>query len=132
MRSIERLAFAAFLSLAGLCSACAIERYRVGSEILADPHEMVSVGSSTKPQVLASFGPPDRIVRQRSGDVFVYRYAQRNGFQFRIVEPLVTQLELFRWENVQEKSDRLMVFFDRAGVVSAYGFRRGREELEPF
>ena len=35
------------------------------------------------------------------------------------------------WEKMQDKSDRLMVFFDPAGVVSAFGYRQGRDELEP-
>lgn len=133
MRWTEGLATLGLLALAGLASGCiAIERQYVGSEILADPQQAVVVGSSAKPHVLATFGPPDRIVRQRDGDVFVYSHAQRNGFEFRIEEPVFTGLQLFRWENVQEKSDRLLVFFDRAGVVTAYGFRRGRDELEPF
>ena len=133
MRWTERFALAALLALAGLASGCiAIERTYVGSEILADPEQTVAIGSSTKPQVLSTFGPPDRIIRQRDGDVFMYHHAQRNGFEFRIEEPVFTGLELFRWENVQEKSDRLLVFFDTSGVVTAYGFRRGRDELEPF
>jgi hypothetical protein len=133
MRSSERSALVALLTLACLASGCiAIERTYVGSAILADPEQTVVIGSSTKPQVLSTFGPPDRIVRQRDGDVFMYRHAQRNGFEFRIEEPVFTGLELFRWENVQEKSDRLLVFFDITGVVTAYGFRRGRDELEPF
>jgi hypothetical protein len=40
-------------------------------------------------------------------------------------------MTIFQWEKVQEKSDRLMVFFDAVGVVSAYGYRQGRNELEP-
>ena len=44
---------------------------------------------------------------------------------------MITRLTLFQWEKVQDKSDRLMVFFDLAGVVSAFGYRQGRDELEP-
>jgi outer membrane protein assembly factor BamE (lipoprotein component of BamABCDE complex) len=130
MRSTEAALCAALLALAACAGACTIERTYLGSEILADPYEAVLVGSSTKPQVLATFGPPDRIVRQRDGDVFVYRYAQRNGFQLEIEEPF-SGIEIFTWDRVQEKSDRLLVFFDRNGRVSAFGFRRGRDELQP-
>lgn len=133
MRWIERLSAAACLALAGGLTGClAIERTYVGSAVQADPHQAVEIGTSTKPQVLSTFGPPDRILRQRNGDVFVYRYAQRNGFEVRIIEPVFTRIELFRWEKIQQKDDRLMVFFDPAGVVNAFGFRRGREELEPY
>ena len=41
-------------------------------------------------------------------------------------------LTIFLWEKVQDKSDRLMVFFDPQGVVSAFGYGQGRYELEPF
>jgi hypothetical protein len=130
MRSTEAARCAALVALVAFGSACTIQRTYLGSEILADPYEMVVVGASTKPQVLAHFGPPDRIVRQRDGDVFVYRYAQRNGFQLEIEEPF-SGIEIFTWDRVQEKSDRLLVFFDRNGLVSAFGFRRGRAELQP-
>jgi hypothetical protein len=123
-------ALAALLVLGGLALGCTIERSYLGSEILVEPREMIIVGSSTKPQVLAWFGPPDRIVRQRDGDVFVYRYAQRNGFQLEIEEPF-SGIEIFTLDRTQEKSDRLLVFFDRQGLVSAYGYRRGRAELQP-
>jgi hypothetical protein len=131
MRSTDAPALALLVALACAGAACTFERTYLGSEILSNPHETVVVGSSTKPQVLAFFGPPDRIVRQREGDVFVYRYAQRNGFQIQIEEPF-SGIEIFTWDRVQEKSDRLLVFFDRQGLVSAFGYRQGRNELEPF
>ena len=83
------------------------------------------VGRTPKPEVLASFGPPDRILRQQSGDVFVYHYDQRNSSELEIIEPAVHAHRRLQWEKVQDKSDRLMVFFDPAGVVSAFGYRRG-------
>jgi hypothetical protein len=89
------------------------------------------VGRTAKPEVLAKLGPPNRILRQKSGDVFVYHHDQRNTSELEITEPVFTRFTLFQWEKVQDKSDRLMVFFDPAGVVSAFGYREGREELEP-
>jgi hypothetical protein len=131
MSSTERVAVAALLVGALLASGCMIGRRYVGSEIRGDAHEVIQIGRTTRPEVLAAFGPPDRIVRQREGDVFVYRYDQRNQTQLTIEEPVVTNFEIFSYEKVQEKSDLLMVFFDRAGVVTAFGYRHGREELEP-
>jgi hypothetical protein len=112
-------------------SGCTIGRWYVGSPLLADPREVLVLGRTPKAEVLTRLGPPNRILRQKSGDVFVYHHDQRNSSEFEITEPVITRLTLFQWEKVQDKSDRLMVFFDRAGLVSAFGYRQGRNELEP-
>ena len=112
-------------------SGCTIARWYVGSPLPASPQQVLVVGSTPKAEVLARLGPPDRILRQKTGDVFVYHHDQRNTSELNITEPLFTRFTLFEWVKVQDKSDRLMVFFDRAGVVSAFGYRQGREELEP-
>lgn len=130
MSSTERIVAGLLLLGVLLGSGCMIGRRYVGSEIRADAHEVIQIGVTRRAEVLAAFGPPDRIVRQREGDVFVYRYDQRNQTELTIEEPVVTNFELFTYEKVQEKSDLLMVFFDRAGVVTAFGYRNGREELE--
>jgi len=132
MGRIERRTLALLLCLTLIGPACTIGRRYVGSEIREDPFENIVVDRSTRGDVLRHFGPPDRILRQTTGDVFIYRFDQRNSTRLSVEESFVTDLELFTWDKVQEKSDRLVVFFDREGVVSAFGFRRGREELEPF
>jgi hypothetical protein len=129
MRSSRALA-CALLVLLG--SGCTLGRWYVGSPLLADPHEVLVLGQTGKAQVLSELGPPNRILRHKGGDVFVYHHDQRNSSEIEIREPLVTRLTLFQWEKVQDKSDRLMVFFDPHGVVSAFGYRQGRYELEPF
>jgi hypothetical protein len=121
----------AFVSLLVLESGCTLGRWYVGSPLLADPRQVLVVGQTPKGEVLNRLGPPDRILRQKGGDVFVYRHDQRNSSEIEIREPLITRLTLFQWEKVQDKSDRLMVFFDSKGVVSAFGYRQGRDELEP-
>lgn len=128
MRWSSRLALVLLVSLA---CGCTIGRWYVGSPLQADPRELLQVGRTPKAEVLARLGPPDRILRYQSGDVFVYRHDQRNSSEFEISEPVFTGLTLFQWEKVQDKSDRLMVFFDPAGLVSSFGYRQGRDELEP-
>lgn len=128
MRCASRvLAFVLLL----LASGCTIGRWYVGSPLPVDPREWLVVGRTPKAEVLARFGPPDRILRYASGDAFIYRHDQRNSSEFEISEPVFTGLTLFQWEKVQDKSDRLMVFFDTAGIVSSFGYRQGRSELEP-
>ena len=127
MRWSRRIACVALLALV---SGCTLGRWYVGSPLLADPREVLFVGRTLKAEVLTTLGPPDRILRQKSGDVFVYHHDQRNTSELEITEPVVTRFTLFQWEKVQDKSDRLMVFFDPAGVVSAFGYREGRAELD--
>lgn len=119
--------------LLGLAACgCTIGRWYVGSPLHADPRQVLVTGQTQKAEVLEQLGPPDRILRLANGDVFVYHHDQRNSSEFELREPLITRLTLFQWEKVQDKSDRLMVFFDPGGVVSAFGYRQGRGELEPF
>jgi hypothetical protein len=125
---------AAILACVLLLSGCTIGRWYVGSPLRAHPDEGIVAGTTRKGEVLAKFGPPDRILRMRSGDVFVYRYDQRNSSELSIGTPPfigIGSYEIFRWTRVQDKSDHLMVFFDPTGVVSSFGYRSGREELEP-
>lgn len=128
MRSSSRLALVLLLLVV---PGCTIGRWYVGSPLPIDPRELLVVGETRQTEVLSRLGPPDRILRQKSGDIFVYRHDQRNESQLEIEEPVITGLTLFQWEKVQDKSDRLMVFFDSAGVVSSFGYRQGRNELEP-
>jgi hypothetical protein len=108
-----------------------VGRLYAGSPLRAAPQDALVIGTTLKREVLATFGPPDRIVRQREGDVFIYQYAQRNSSQLRLSEPVFTRFTFFVWDKVQDKSDRLMIFFDPGGVVNAFGYRHGRAELEP-
>ena len=92
----------------------------------------IVVGQTTKREILELLGPPDRIQRQYDGDVFVYAYVRRNATSITLEEPLFTNLTIFSYQKSQEKSDRMVVLFDRAGFVLGLGFRRGTEQLERF
>lgn len=122
------------IGLAFVVSGCTIGRWYVGSPLRADPDERLRNGTTSKAEVLATFGPPDRILRHGTGDVFVYRYDQRNSSELNIGTPPfigIGSYRIFTWSHVQDKSDHLMVFFDTSGVVSAFGYRHGRSELDP-
>jgi hypothetical protein len=62
----------------------------------------------------------------------VYAYIRRNLSSFDLSEPVFTRLRVFSYTKTQEKSDRMVVLFDRAGVLTAVGFRRGTEQLDRF
>jgi hypothetical protein len=123
---------AAALALAlGLGSGCTIGRTYAGAEIREEPAVRIEAGRTSRAEVLQVFGPPDRILRRANGDVFVYLFERTNETTFTLEEPVFTNFVLFAWSKVQRKSDRLTIFFDGEGTVTAYGHRRGTQELEP-
>jgi len=129
MRCARALATLAALVLA---SACTLVRTYSGNELPPAIDAQIEAGRSTKADVLRDLGPPDRLVRQYDGDVFVYAYIRRNADTLELSEPVFTGLTLFSYTRTQEKSDRMVVLFDRNGVVTGVGFRRGTEQLETF
>ena len=129
MRCARALVAAAALALS---PGCLIARTYVGNEVAADSERKLVPGTTTKAEVLRELGPPDRLVRQYEGDVFVYAYVRKNTETFELSEPVFTHLRVFSYTKDEEKSDRLVVLFDRAGIVTGVGFRRGTEQLGAF
>lgn len=121
-------------SLAGLLllclCGCTIVREYVGAPLRADPGHEIRPGITGMAEVLEIFGPPDRIVRDTTGDVFVYRFQRRNSETFVIEEPLITQFEFFRYSRTREKEDRLVVLFETDGRVQSFGYQRGTSEFD--
>lgn len=115
-----------------LVTGCTIGRLYVGSELKSDPSEKILAGETTKGQVLGFLGAPDLIQRQHDGDVFIYVYSRKNYSKLAIKEPIVTNLQIFTYSQVQEKKDNLVILFDREGIVKNYGFRRSTSELTPY
>jgi hypothetical protein len=116
------------LALAG----CTLERQYIGSPLPRDPVAVLEVGKSTKADALRELGPPERLVRQYDGDVFVYAFVRRNSSSFTLGDPAFTNLTIFSWSKTQEKSDRLVLTFDHDGRLTGYGYRRGTDDLETF
>ena len=124
--------FALALLAGSLACGCTIVRTYVGNELPAISDGQLVPGTTTKADVLRQLGPPDRLVRQYEGDVFVYAYVRRNENSIEISEPVFTKLLIFSYTKEQEKSDRMVLLFDRAGTLTGVGFRRGTEQLEPY
>ena len=123
---------AALLALAAALGGCTITRVDRGVQIRAEPAEHLVVGRTTKADVLRVFGPPTGVARQYDGDLFVYRFMRRHGEEFQLEEPVVTNVEVFTWSRTREREDRLVILFDRDGVVREHGFSRGTAELWGF
>ena len=112
-----------------LTCGCTIGRIYKGSEIKHDPNEKIKIGSTTKGEILEIFGPPVRIQKQFDGDVFVYAYLQKNSSVLTIEEPYFTNFTIFQYTREQQKTDGLVILFDKNGVVKNFGFQKGTKEL---
>jgi len=131
----ERMTYAkAFIlfSLLIFLWGCSLGRVYIGSEIRDDPKEKIKTGSTTKSEILETFGPPDRIQKQYDGDIFVYAYLRKNSSKFTIEESYITNLTLFQYSRIQQKKDSLVILFDKDGVVKNYGYQKGTPELTTF
>ena len=115
-----------------LTCGCTIGRIYKGSEIKYDPNEKIRIGSTTKGEILETFGPPIRIQKQFDGDVFVYAYLRKNSSTFTIEEPYFTNFLIFQYTREQQKMDGLVIFFDKDGVVKNFGIQKGTQELTTF
>jgi outer membrane protein assembly factor BamE (lipoprotein component of BamABCDE complex) len=115
-----------------LACGCSIGRVYMGSEIRYDPKEKIKIGSTTKSEILETFGPPDRIQKQYDGDIFVYVYLRKNSSKLSIEEPYITHFTFFQYARIQQKKDALVILFDKDGMVKSYGFQRGTSELTTF
>ena len=115
-----------------LTCGCTIGRIYKGSEIKLDPNEEITIGSTTKGEILVIFGPPLRIQKQYDGDVFVYGFLQRNTSVLTIEEPYFTNVTIFQYTREQQKMDGLVILVDKNGVVNNFGFQRGIKELTAY
>jgi hypothetical protein len=122
----------ALVLAAWAASGCVILRSYMGNELPATVEGELVPGTTTKADVLRNIGPPDRIVRQYDGDVFVYAYLRRNVNTLILAEPVFTHMTIFEYTKEQEKSDRLVVMFDRAGKLVSVGVQHGTQTLEPY
>ena len=116
--------------LALACSACVIGRNYVGNELRADPNTVLQPGVTTIQQTLELFGAPDRIQRHHNGNILVYRFVRENSSSLHLQDPVVTGVTFFVYTKEQQKANRLTLFFDAKGVLDAYGYTGGVNELD--
>lgn len=124
---------ASFALLAALLTAsvpaCSFTRIYRGTPIRVVPDEVLSAGVTSKGQVLQLLGPPDRIVRQHDGDAFLYRFVRRNVDALELEEPVFTNMTIFSYTRNEQRSDLLLVLFDKEGVVNSWGLRRTTDDI---
>jgi len=92
-----------------MTQGCAFSRGTLGDEIRADAITAIKKGSSTKAEVLALLGAPDRLLQVNGRDVFqYYRYDAKAGSLLLIV---------VNFSRLSVKSDDLFVILNREGIV---------------
>lgn len=118
MRIFTAVMFIVLLSSGG----CAFSRATLGDDFNRADVAKVKKGETTRSEVIAMFGAPDRIMPLNGRDMFqYYRYDAKSG-------SLLLILVNFARFNV--KSDDLYVWFNDAGVVEEVLFGNRTDKLE--
>jgi hypothetical protein len=95
--------------LSGIVQGCAFSRGTIGEEIKSESVAEIKKATSTKADVLALLGAPDRLLQVNGRDVFqYYRYDAKVGSLLLI---------LINFSRVSVKSDDLFVILNREGIV---------------
>ncbi|GMV51763.1 MAG: hypothetical protein NBKEAIPA_00821 [Nitrospirae bacterium] len=103
-------------------NACAFSRGTLGDELKTETINSIKKGVTTRAEVLAKLGAPDRIVQLNGRDLFqYYRYDAKVGSLLLII---------LNFSRVTIKSDDLFVLVDRDGVVEEVIASKRTEGLE--
>ncbi len=94
---------------------------RVGAAPPEHPEELLQPGKTTRREVLARLGPPDRIVRQHDGAIWQYVQGVGESFRVRIQFPFVLTYPYFHYDEEDLRFKVLSVLLDRANVVQGFG-----------
>ena len=96
---------------------------------------MLHPGVTTIAQALELFGVAAEnrgpTVRRKNGEILIYRFVRENTSELELEDPVVTGITFFVYTKHQLKANRLTMFFDDRGILTAFGFTDGVNELEP-
>lgn len=103
-------------------NACAFSRGTLGDEIKTETINSIKKGVTTRAEVLAQLGAPDRLLQLNGRDLFqYYRYDAKVGSLLLIVA---------NFSRVSVKSDDLFVVINREGTVEEVIASKRTEGLE--
>ena len=118
MRRVSVLLVLTLLTL----NACAFSRGTLGDEIKNETVNSIKKGVTTRSEVLALLGAPDRLLQLNGRDLFqYYRYDAKVGSLLLIV---------LNFSRVSVKSDDLFVVINREGTVEEVIASKRTEGLE--
>jgi outer membrane protein assembly factor BamE (lipoprotein component of BamABCDE complex) len=105
-----------------LLNGCAYTRGTLGDEVKDEDVAAIKKGETTREQLVARLGAPDRIAQANGQDVFqYYRYDVKGGSLLLI---------LVNFSRLNIKSDDLYVFFNQKGVVDDVVFGKRTKQLK--
>lgn len=110
------------LSAAMSLTACTFVRGGIGDEFTTDQLAVIQKGTSTRADVVAALGAPDRVVEANGHEVFqYYRYDIKSTSLFLI---------LVNFSRTNIKSDDLFVFVNKNGIVDEMVFGKRTKAME--
>lgn len=105
-----------------LLSACSFNRGTIGDELKPEDVEAIKKGVSTRGDVVAKMGAPDRIVEANGHEIFqYYRYDVKAKGLFLI---------LLNFSRINIKSDDLYILLNKDGVVDDVVFGKRTDRME--
>jgi len=120
MKFFRSLSFLIMFGL--LAQSCAFNRGTLGDDIKPEAVSEIKKGTSTRVDVLALLGAPDRILQVNGRDLFqYYRYDAKAGSLLLIV---------VNFSRLSIKSDDLFVILNRDGIVEDIISSRRTEGME--
>ena len=102
-------------------NGCAFSRGTLGDELKTETISSIKKGVTTRTEVLAQLGAPDRLLQLNGRDLFqYYRYDAKVGSLLLI---------LINFSRVSVKSDDLFIVINREGVVEEVIVSKRTENL---
>lgn len=121
MNTISRVALIGCVSLT-LLGGCAFARGSYGEEVAQGNMAAIKKGVSTRADVAALLGAPDRIIEANGHEFFhYYHFDVKSGF-FSIIILTLTRTNI--------KSDDIFIVFDRNGLVEEVVAGKKKPNLE--
>jgi outer membrane protein assembly factor BamE (lipoprotein component of BamABCDE complex) len=110
------------LSAAMFLTACTFVRGGIGDEFQSDKLAAIQKGTSTRAEVVAALGAPDRVVQANGHEVLhYYRYDIKSSGLF---------LLLVNFSRTNIRSDDLFVFVNGSGIVDEVVFGKRTTGME--
>ena len=110
------------MALTLLLQGCAFSRGTLGDDIKTEAVGALKKGTTTKTEVIALLGAPDRVLQLNGRDVFqYYRYDAKAGSLLLI---------LVNFSRMSIKSDDLFVMLNQNGIVEDVISSKRTENLE--
>ena len=113
-----------FLGLSAVVSltACTFVRGGIGDEFRSDKLAAIQKGTSTRADVVAALGAPDRVVAANDHEVLqYYRYDIKSASLF---------LLLVNFSRTSIKSDDVFVFVNKSGIVDDMVFGKRTDDMK--